>query len=208
MQIIEFWPQGFSANCYALVDGEDIALIDVGTANTEIIDFVKKNSNNLKYILLTHDHFDHIGGVEEVLKHCSAKVCIHKNDVSGLIDSTFSLCNMAGVRQPSVAPDITLNGGEELPFGNTKIKVLHTPGHTDGCVCYLVDDILFSGDTLFFESVGRTDFITGDSVQLQNSLKKIIALKGVSKVYTGHGEPTTLEHERKHNFFINYENIY
>ena len=98
MQIIEFFPQGFSANCYALVEGEDIALIDVGTATTEIIDFVKKNSNNVKYILLTHDHFDHIGGVEEVLKHCSAKVCIHKNDVSGLIDSTFSLCDMAGVR--------------------------------------------------------------------------------------------------------------
>lgn len=208
MQIIEFLPYGFSANCYALIEGGEIALIDVGTATAEVIDFVKKNSNNIKYILLTHDHFDHIGGVEEVLKYCNAKVCIHKNDASGLVDSNFSLCNMAGVKQPNVAPDITFVGGEELLLGEKKIKVIYTPGHTDGCVCYLIEDVLFSGDTLFFESVGRTDFITGNSIQLQNSLKKIIALKGVAKVYTGHGEPTTLEHERKHNFFINYEDIY
>lgn len=208
MQIIEFLPEGFSANCYALIEDGEIALVDVGTATAEIIDFVKKNSDNIKYVLLTHDHFDHIGGVEKVLKHCKPQVCIHKNDASGLVDSTFSLCSMVGMHQPSISPDITLEGGEELPLGNNKIKVIHTPGHTDGCVCYLIDDILFSGDTLFFESVGRTDFVTGDSMQLMASLKKIIALKGVSRVYTGHGEPTTLEHERKHNFFINYESIY
>ena len=115
---------------------------------------------------------------------------------------------MAGVPQPHITPDITFSGGEELPLGKDKIKVIHTPGHTDGCVCYLVEDVLFSGDTLFFESVGRTDFVTGNSMELQNSLKKIISLKGISRVYTGHGEPTTLEHERKHNFLINYENIY
>ncbi len=208
MQIKEFMPCGFSANCYAVTCGEEIALIDVGTATSEIIEFAKKNSNSIKYILLTHDHFDHIGGVEEVLKYCNAKVCIHKNDASGLTDSSFSLCEMAGLRQPTIAADITLLGGETLPLGDKTIKVIHTPGHTDGCVCYLIDDILFSGDTLFFESVGRTDFVTGDSKQLQTSLKKLITLKGVSKVYTGHGETTTLEHERIHNFFINYEDIY
>ena len=208
MQIIEFLPEGFTANCYALTVGDEIALIDVGTATNEIIDFVKSNSEKIKYILLTHDHFDHIGGVETVLKYCNAKVCIHKMDTSGLVDSSFSLCGMVGLSQPTISPDISLDNGDELPLGDTKIKVIHTPGHTDGSVCYLIDDVLFSGDTLFFESVGRTDFVTGDSAQLMASLKKIVALSGVSKVYTGHGEPTTLEHERKHNFFINYENIY
>lgn len=208
MEIIEFLPIGFSANCYAIICDEEIALIDVGAFTNEIMEFVKKNSDNIKYILFTHDHFDHIGGVEEVLKHCKAKVCIHKDDASGLENSNYSLCGMAGVPQPNITPDITFSGGEELPLGKDKIKVIHTPGHTDGCVCYLVEDVLFSGDTLFFESVGRTDFVTGNSMELQNSLKKIISLKGISRVYTGHGEPTTLEHERKHNFLINYENIY
>lgn len=208
INIRQFMPQGFSANCYAVSNKDDIALIDVGAATSEIIEFVKQNSSKIKYILLTHDHFDHICGVQQIIKYCNAKIGIHKNDASGLIDSSYSLCDMVGLPQPQLIPDYTFADGDTLPFGDGEIQVIHTPGHTDGCVCYRMDDILFSGDTLFFESVGRTDFITGDSATLLNSLKRIIKLKGITRVYTGHGDSTTLEHEREHNFFINYENIY
>ncbi len=208
IKVRQFMPHGFSANCYAVSSKEDIALIDVGAATDEIVEFVKQNSSKIKYILLTHDHFDHICGVSQILKFCNAEIGIHKNDASGLADSTFSLCNMAGLPQPQITPDYAFADGDSLPFGDGEISVIHTPGHTDGCVCYRVGDILFSGDTLFFESVGRTDFVTGDSATLLDSLKRIIKLKGIARVYTGHGESTTLEHEREHNFFINYEDIH
>ena len=113
-----------------------------------------------------------------------------------------------GVQIPKIFADVILSNGDKLPFGEGEIRLIHTPGHTDGSVCYIFDNIMFSGDTLFFESVGRTDFITGDPIALMKSLKRIVSLKGIDKVYTGHGEPTTIEHERMHNFYLNYEGIY
>ncbi len=194
---------GFCANCYAAECAEDIALVDVGCVSPSVEEYLKKNGDRVKYILLTHDHFDHICGVEKAAKLCkNAAVVVHKNDESGLNDPHFSLCDMAGVEQPHIKADITIDDGQSLPFGDGEIRVMHTPGHTDGSVCYIMQDIIFSGDTLFCGSVGRTDFVSGSYTSQQYSLRRLAELSGEYTVYCGHGEVTTLSAEKCNNPFF------
>lgn len=194
---------GFCANCYAAECGEDIVLVDVGCVSPSVEEFLKKNGDRVKYILLTHDHFDHICGVEKTVKMCkNAAVVVHKLDESGLNDPHYSLCDMAGVEQPHIKADITVDDGQSLPFGDGEIRVMHTPGHTDGSVCYVMQDIIFSGDTLFCGSVGRTDFVSGSYTSQQCSLRRLAVLSGEYTVYCGHGDATTLSAEKRSNPFF------
>ena len=191
------------ANSYAIECGQDIAIVDPGELSEELLDFIKNKQERVKYILLTHDHFDHILGVESLRSICpNAKVVIHKLDASGLKDSKYSLCKLAGVPQPNITPDTEVDDQSHLPFGNTEIKVLHTKGHTDGSVCYIIEDNVFSGDTLFEGTCGRTDFITGDYNEILNSLKLLSTLPKHFKVFSGHGNITTIENELKYNPYL------
>lgn len=190
---------GFSANCYALEIGEEAALIDVGSVTPEILDYIAEKGEKIKYVLLTHNHFDHICGVEKVLEQTSAKLAIHEYDGENLADPLYNLTDRVGLPNPDISADILLKDGDELLLGGSKIKVIHTPGHTLGGACFLVEDAIFSGDTLFCGTVGRTDFIGGDMSVLLNSLKKLSLLSGDYKVYPGHEESTTLKHEIKTN---------
>lgn len=191
------------ANCYAIEIGGEIALVDIGDVSDGLMCYLKGREESVKYILLTHDHFDHILGVESILEVCpNAKVVIHKNDASGLQDSRYSLTSLVGVAQPNITPDVLVVDGDKLPLSNLKLEVLHTPGHTDGSVCYIIEDNIFSGDTLFEGTCGRTDFITGSYENILNSLKILAQYPKHYKVYAGHGNITTIENELKFNPYL------
>lgn len=190
-------------NCYLLLDEttNKSALIDCTVADDRMRELI--GDTDLQYILLTHGHFDHIGGVRDIKKEYGCKVVISSVDAYMLSSGKASLAAFCGAEQNDTEPDITVQDGDEIEVGTLKIKVLSTPGHTSGSVCYVVGDALFSGDTLFYCSCGRTDFPTGSSDDMIKSLKKLASLDGNYKVYTGHNQLSDLDFERKNNPYMN-----
>ena len=202
MRMITFIAGPIDANNYLLWDEttKDAVLIDCSEYKEEIIDAVKENGLNVKYILLTHGHFDHVLGVNEMKAALGCKVGVHKGDVT-MIENINEFARFFAF--PHVVPpkyDFLIEDGEELQFGNEKIKVIYTPGHTEGGVCYLIDGKLFSGDTLFRDSYGRTDLFGGDFEKIRHSLLDIIfKLYDNIRVFPGHGPATTIGYEKVHN---------
>lgn len=187
------------ANSYIVTEnGTDAVLIDCGGAQP--LAFARQKGLNIRSVLLTHGHFDHIAGCAE-LQAAGAQIGCAEAEKS-LLTSPANLAAEMGVRIPAFSVDFTFQDGDELDLCGLKFTVLATPGHTPGGVCFLCGDSLFTGDTLFCESVGRTDFPGGSTSQLRESVKKLLALPGNLTVYPGHDEPTTLEHERMFNPFV------
>lgn len=186
------------ANSYLITqDGENAVLIDCG--GKEPLLFAKEKGLSVRYVLLTHGHFDHIGGCAAAQEAGAEVACLDKE--APLLSSRANLAADAGVPVPPFRADFTFRGGERLSLCGLTINVVATPGHTPGGACFVCDGCLFTGDTLFFESVGRTDFPGGSGAQLRESVKKLLALDGDMTVYPGHDEPTTLAHERAYNPF-------
>ncbi|MBQ7595878.1 MAG: MBL fold metallo-hydrolase [Clostridia bacterium] len=177
--------------------------VDTGADYSELENLLK--GKNIKYILLTHGHYDHILGTAQAKKHTGAEVVIGCKDAECLYNETLS---RAGLHFPgtqeTLKADITVKDGDELRVGSIRIKVLETPGHTRGSVCFILPEqrVIFSGDTLFYQSIGRTDFPGSSYSDMENSLFKLRTLDGDYKVYPGHGMPTTLDFERKYNPFM------
>lgn len=192
-------------NFYVITDEEtDIsAAIDPGADYSELKPLLEEK--NIKYILITHGHYDHVFGTAEAKRQTGAQVVIGEEDAEHLHD--IDKCN-SGMRFPVLQElteaDITVKDGDEIAVGNIKIKVLSTPGHSLGSVCYVLPDerVIFSGDTLFFNSIGRTDFPTSAPKEMIKSLKKLASLDGDYDVYPGHGPATTLEYERNNNYYL------
>ncbi len=198
--------EGFATNTFIVTDEEtgDTLVVDPALPEESLIN--ELNGKSVKYILLTHGHFDHICGAKLVKESTNAKLVIHKDDEELLSDGEKNCFNdnCAGYVLPVATADILVEDGAELPFGNTTITVMHTPGHTLGGVCYLFknEKIMFSGDTLFKLCTGRTDFYGGNGRQELRSLRNIADLDGNYKVFCGHGEDTTLDFEREYNRYI------
>lgn len=190
-------------NCYLISTENTAIVIDPGFYSNEVEDFLKQNSSKEKIILLTHCHFDHIGDAARLREATNTKIAIGALDNESLSEPNKNLCNLFGIDLEPFCADVTFEDGEEYFVGDIKIKVIYTPGHTLGGVCYLIDNILFSGDTLFNGSIGRTDFPDGDFFTLKNSVNKIYQLPDNTKVYSGHGDTTTIGYEKKYNPFIN-----
>ena len=185
-------------NCYLLTEEEsgESALVDCAVYDERMQAFVR--GRNLKYLLLTHGHFDHVTDNYKWQKD-GAKIYIHKDDVDLLTGKETILPGRNCAVTP-VTPDFTVTDGEEINVAGFTFTVMHTPGHSKGSVCYLLgDETIFSGDTLFYGSYGRTDFYGGNFTELVRSVKRLLALPGDRKVYTGHGESTTLLQERRFN---------
>ena len=197
---------GMAANCY-LVSCEKTNkafIIDPGAGCEMILNTIKENKMDISLIILTHGHFDHIGAVESLRKDLQAKVAIHKNDADMLVSSEKNLSRFVGMDIALSPADILLEDDEKIVIGELKVKVLHTPGHTSGGICLLTEQGLFSGDTLFAGSIGRTDFPGGSMSQLLQSIKeKIMVLNDDIVVYPGHESNTTIGRERRTNPFIN-----
>ncbi len=192
-------------NCYIFTDEKtgESAVVDPGGKFSEIEKAVK--DKNVKYILITHGHYDHVFGAAETKRQTGAEVVIGKNDAEHLYN--IEKCN-SGMNFPEtqelIKADITVEDGDELFVGGIKVKVMETPGHSLGSVCYILPEekVIFSGDTLFFNSIGRTDFPTSAPQKMRSSLKKLAELEGDYDVCPGHGFTTTLDEERKNNYYL------
>ena len=183
---------------------KDVVVIDPGEAKPALA-ALERDSLNCVAVLLTHGHFDHIGGVRALKEQYGAKVYIHEADASMLKSNRMSLAVLTGELVKPTEADVLLHGGETLELAGLKLDVIHTPGHTKGGVCYALksERKLFVGDTLFMEGAGRTDFPGGSEKELYHSIAdKLFPLEGDFDVYCGHEEDTTLEYERRKNPFI------
>ncbi len=192
-------------NCYILgcEDTKEAAIIDPGDNADEIIKAVEKAGIKPVYIINTHAHFDHIGGVKTVQDHFKIDFLLHEEDLF-LVDNASAQARAFGL-DPIPKPDVNkfVNNGDKISLGNKVIDVIHTPGHSPGCVCYLIDNNVFVGDTLFAGSIGRSDLPGGSHETLINSIKeKLFPLGDSTIVYPGHGPSTTIEEEKKHNPFL------
>lgn len=204
--ILKTFVQGpIEDNNYLLIDEKtkDAILIDCTEESENIENAIKESGANLKYILLTHGHFDHIMGVNHFRKKYGAKAFIHEADKPLIADMNNFLKKYMMEQGEIQQMDGTLVDGDSFRFGDKEVFVIHTPGHTKGGVCYLVDDKLFSGDTIFLESVGRTDLDGGNFEQLKESIvNKVFTLADNIEIYPGHGSKTTIKHEKENNRFM------
>lgn len=193
-------------NCYFLYKegSNECIFVDPADQGATIYEKLKANGINVAAIVLTHGHFDHIWGAQELRARSGAKIYAWEEEKDVCEDSILNESDMAG-RACTIKPNTYLKDGDEIEAAGIKLKLIGTPGHTKGSCCFYNEEsgILISGDTLFAESVGRTDLHTGSMSALVRSVKdKLFTLPDETKVYPGHGPSTTIEHEKKYNPFI------
>jgi len=186
-------------NCYIIADENtrEAAIIDAPFNAEPICEYLTANGLELKYIMLTHGHFDHITAVEGVLaKFPNAKVVAHESCDVMFANVANNLTDRYCRKPFTLTADVKVDDGDILNVGNVQVKVIHTPGHSCDSVCYLIDDKLFSGDTLFRLEIGRADFPTGSlEEELSSIVDKLYVLPSDTKVYPGHGEGTIIADE-------------
>jgi len=206
MKIERFVLGDFQVNSYLIINAKEAVLIDVGFSPDAIVEYIEKNKIELKAILLTHAHLDHIGGLEKIRDRFNVDVYLHKNEAEWLVNSTYNGSKDFPFFGEVICKPTNklLTDNEELIFGDIKVKAIFTPGHTPGGVSYLINKWLFSGDTLFNNSIGRTDLWGGNYKQLIDSIKNgLFRLSNEVLVYPGHGEKTSIKNEKATNPFIN-----
>mgnify|MGYP001002308220 FL=1 len=192
-----------SSNTYIIGNGTEGAVIDPGTEASLIMKEIDNMSLKIKYIILTHAHIDHMLYVDELRALTGAKVAVHEDDASALGDPWKNASSLFGLSNKFSDADILLKDNDILKIGDLDLKIIHTPGHTPGGICILVNNDIFTGDTLFRESIGRTDLGTGDAEKIMDSLKnKLMVLDDNIKVHPGHGTATTIGYERANNPFL------
>lgn len=197
--LIKGFPVGvIQANCYIVSDENSMecAVIDPGADSNTILKYLEDNHLKCRYILLTHGHFDHTGAVDAVHDETGAPICISPRDVARKpIEATYKYS------VPSCGA-VFISEGDAFKVGSLLFETIETPGHSMGGVTFRCGNALFTGDTLFRDSIGRTDFPGCSYNDMMDSLRKLYHLEGDYEVYPGHMEATTLERERRHNFFM------
>jgi len=195
-----------AVNCYIVgcEETKEVAVIDPGGNARGILKVLENNGLKAVYIINTHGHIDHIGANRAIKDATGAKVLIHKNDAKMLTNAVSNFSFMMGQQVTSPPADQFIDEGDIIKIGNTvELKVIHTPGHSQGGICLVTDNIIFSGDTLFYGSIGRTDFPGGSYQELISNIKnKLLCYDDDVVVYPGHGPATTIGFERKRNPFL------
>ena len=178
------------------------ALVDPGGEPRRLLAAVAEAGVTVERILLTHGHFDHIGAVREVLAATGALLLVHAADADAITSAEGCLAGMFGLDISAPLPDRVLAEGEVVSAGAVSLRVLHTPGHSPGCMCLVGDGHLFSGDTLLAGSIGRTVFAGGDIAAMRHSIARLAELPDEVRVHPGHGPETTIGRERRINPFF------
>ena len=191
-------------NTYLLYENGTGVVIDPGNSDIEIAEFAEENNIEIKYILLTHCHYDHIEFLEKLRERTSAKLVCGEKCAENVVNPRMNLSIFGlGYELSPKAPEIVLADGEVFNAGSMEIKCVYTPGHTSCSVCYITDEKIFSGDTLFLRNCGRWDLPTGDEAALFKSIREIIyAFDDSMGVYPGHGRETTIGYEKQFNMFV------
>lgn len=197
-----------STNCYFVCneDSKEVLIIDPADQDLTIERYVEEHGYVPKAILLTHGHFDHILAADKVAKHYGIKIYAYQDELDLMSEPDLNL-STSFMGPFVVEADVALQDGQKITLAGLDITVIHTPGHTKGSCCYYFagEGILISGDTLFFESVGRSDFPTGSTgVLLQSIKEKLFVLPDDTKVYPGHGSDTTIGYEKMNNCCVSY----
>ena len=191
-------------NNYLLIDNGEAVLIDATGVIPELDSVLKENNAELKHIFLTHGHFDHIGGIKALQERYNLKVYLHEGDKE-LVEGVNEFLDMVGlphIDKPRI--DVYLKGDEKLKVGDMEFEVIKLAGHTQGGVGYKLNNMLFSGDTIFLNSIGRTDLPGGDYETLVKNIKeKIFTLDDNTIIYSGHGGDTSVGYEKKYNIIAN-----
>jgi len=196
-----------AVNCYIVGSKKNntAIVIDAGGNPEEILNIIKKHNLNLQFIINTHAHFDHVGGVKPLQDLTGAKFLLHLEDIPLLnyLNDQTDAFGLSTIPAPRV--DRELADDEEIFIGDKTIRIIHTPGHSPGSICFLINDAVFVGDTLFAGSIGRTDLYGGSYTKLIGSIKtRLFTLEDHVIVYPGHGTFTTIGEEKQHNPFFDF----
>lgn len=209
IEVLRYVVGALDTNCYLIKDKDSgkIAIVDPGSNSQELDKAVEENKDNIDYILLTHGHFDHIMCADRYRKISKAKIVISFGDKEFTNDKKLNLSKYLlryskGETFENFDADIFVKAKDVLKLGESDIKVIESPGHTRGGVCYIIENIIFSGDTIMKGTVGRTDFLTGSMEDMRKSCKLIANLNGEYTIYPGHGDKTTLQEEIDNNFYL------
>ena len=191
-------------NCYIVWDDNRVAMVvDPADEAEKILAVIEAEQLSVSAVVLTHVHFDHLLAAEEVCAATGAPLCVGRGDEDALTDSVRNLSSVFQMGAPvSLKADRLLRDGDELAAGELTFTVLETPGHTPGCICLMGDGVLFAGDTLFYDSIGRVDFPGSDVPSMLASLRRLAALPAELTVYSGHGPATTIGREVKQNPYM------
>lgn len=194
-----------ATNCYIVwcEDSWEAMVIDPGDEGGKILEAIRREEVEVKYVVNTHGHLDHIGANDVVRKACGAPLLIHRLDAEALENPELNLSAFFWREVKASPPDKVLEEGDHIRLGKLKFKVLHTPGHSPGSICLLGEEAIFTGDTLFAGSIGRTDMPGGSFQKIMYSLKhRLLPLPDSLKVYPGHGPETVLGYEKRVNPYL------
>ncbi len=205
IRIVKLVVGPLATNTYIVYDTREMegAIIDPGGDADKILDALKKIHANIKYIIATHAHFDHVLAVPILLDYFDANFIMHNEDLEILEYSTY-LCRsyVPDWSPPDVDDENFVDEGDEIVFGDISLKVIHTPGHTPGSISLYGGEYVFTGDTLFRNAIGRTDFPGGNWEQMVESIIRLMALPDETIVFPGHGRATSIGRERKENPYV------
>ena len=205
MKIVTLYPDSFGSNAHLLISAGHTLIVDPSVNADKIIEAAESHGATVDGILLTHGHFDHIYEIDSLRKRLGIKLMMHRDDAEMITDSHKNAFFTFFRRECAYAPaDVLFDDGYEISLGNETIKVIQTPGHTKGSVCYLADGVLITGDTLFADGIGRTDLFGGSYSELMRSLDKLSALDRSLKIYTGHGECELLGNALDNSAYYRY----
>lgn len=194
----------YGVNCYILADDKNMmaAVIDPGGDADKISAIIEENDLTLKYIILTHGHADHIAAVIELKNKYKSEIIIHAMDSELIKDSSLNYSVQMGMDAVGFEADILIHDNDKIEIGEIVLNVVHTPGHTKGSICLTTDDIMFTGDTLFAGSMGRTDLHGGSEDQMKKSLRKLKNLENDYTILPGHGPASKLSKEKLTNPYL------
>jgi glyoxylase-like metal-dependent hydrolase (beta-lactamase superfamily II) len=191
-------------NCFIIADDntKEALVVDPGDEPDRILELITTNNFDVRYIVCTHAHFDHVGAISEIKEKTGAKIAIHRDELEIYKAARDQAAFWGYELDPLPEPDVFVSEGDKLEIGNLRFDILHTPGHSPGGICLYGEGILITGDTLFAGSVGRTDFYGGDMERLKESFKRLISLADEVRVFSGHGPESTIGKEKAGNLFL------